>query len=823
MIRIESVHIEEFRGIRNLQLDLNCENFGLYGPNGSGKSSIIDAIEFCLTGEITRFSAPGQGNIKIKDHGPHVDSQKTPQKAKVTVTVYLPSINKTATITRSIDQPKSATITPNDRAVLDIVENYKIHTDFALSRRDLAKLVIAQPGQRSSDVQTLLRLGHIEKIRKSLSSYARTCKQELEEVQRNRDRAEQELKVTLSVTKLDRKEVLYLANAQRKILGLSPITKLEAYTNFLESPNQESFKRNSLNVSKDFAISKIDGALRAITRIEDLAFINDVESAIKHLSEFEYEHRRITTANEYNFISLGRELIVKDVCPFCDNHWNVDELRAHINAKLDDAEIGSDLFSKSMKSITSIVITLKEIEKQIRNALEYAIDLEQTHSKLELEQYAHAISIACAEIVSFESDNSKIVEAISALKKAKWRDSSGTQARLVDLKKFVSGLPDDSAKTRAIGFLTELQFHYKRLLVEDENRKRLVSRSESAQSIYNHFCEATKTVLEQIYEDIAKDLTVYYKIINDDEDRFFSELIVDPAKLWFNVGFYERGSFPASAYHSEGHQDCLGLCLYLALMKHIRGDDFTFTMLDDVLMYTDSLHRRAVSKLLKTKFPKTQFIITTHDLNWFNFMKSDGLVGNALSLGDWSIADGPSIIDDRKIWVELENALANNDETRASALMRRYLQQTLMVLAEKFRAKIEFRTCVDYHFEGILEPTIASWRGILKSGIAVATSWGHKDTKARIEAVLEETNSLYVRISEILKKIGGTSYADKWNALTGKDLRELFTALKALLDHIRCDNIRCGGFPYIVPRIDVPEQIRCDCGSISINLKPKSS
>lgn len=59
----------------------------------------------------------------------------------------------------------------------------------------------------------------------------------------------------------------------------------------------------------------------------------------------------------------------------------------------------------------------------------------------------------------------------------------------------------------------------------------------------------------------------------------------------------------------------MGLCLFLALMRHLRGPAFTLAVLDDVLMSVDAGHRREVCSLLKREFPDTQFIVTTHDSN----------------------------------------------------------------------------------------------------------------------------------------------------------------------------------------------------------------
>jgi len=68
-----------------------------------------------------------------------------------------------------------------------------------------------------------------------------------------------------------------------------------------------------------------------------------------------------------------------------------------------------------------------------------------------------------------------------------------------------------------------------------------------------------------------------------DEDTFEARLTPSMGKLGFDVDFYGRGHFPPGAYHSEGHQDGMGLCLYLALMRHLLGDGFSLAVLDDVL------------------------------------------------------------------------------------------------------------------------------------------------------------------------------------------------------------------------------------------------
>src|SRR5215470_18797242 len=121
MIKLETAHIEEVRGIRKLDIDFRKGTFAVSGPNGSGKSGVIDAIEFGLTGQISRLTGRGTKGLSVSEHGPHVDKTKFPDAAFVELKVFLPTLNKSATITRKVSAPKKPKIFPADDDVKTVL------------------------------------------------------------------------------------------------------------------------------------------------------------------------------------------------------------------------------------------------------------------------------------------------------------------------------------------------------------------------------------------------------------------------------------------------------------------------------------------------------------------------------------------------------------------------------------------------------------------------------------------------------------------------------------------------------------------------------
>ena len=117
MIKLESAHIEEVRGIRKLDLDFMRETFAISGPNGSGKSGVIDAIEFGLTGQIGRLTGRGTKGLSVSQHGPHIDTTQSPDAAFVQLQVFLTGLGKSATITRMVKSPNKPKIEPADENI----------------------------------------------------------------------------------------------------------------------------------------------------------------------------------------------------------------------------------------------------------------------------------------------------------------------------------------------------------------------------------------------------------------------------------------------------------------------------------------------------------------------------------------------------------------------------------------------------------------------------------------------------------------------------------------------------------------------------------
>lgn len=819
MIRIKMIKIEEFRGIRELSLDLQEESYGICGPNGTGKSGVVDAIEFCLTGNITRLSGQGAGELSVKGHAPHVDQRNSPDKAKVTITALIPSLGKDVTIERTVKNPRAVKISPRGPDIEAVVEDLRMHPEFALSRREIAKYIVTPPSRRSDDVQNLLRLDQIGGLRSSFVKYANKCRSDARDAEQVRKQADSDLKNALGLAALDPIKLLEKANDQRKVLGLAEITELKPTTNFEEGLAKDDDKTTKPGIAKDIAVADLNAILQAIADGEPEAQRKARLNAQESLGKLKEDEEALLLARQHGLISAGLELVDGDACPLCDVPWVAEDLRSHLKKKLLSAEAMGDLIESLVGDLETIKSGIVERISAIKNAAAYAGKLEPKIDHAELDTEVSRLKAMIQKLTASKDDPGKPEEALSVVTGKWWAPAVEVVSQIEEVQEGVGGLPDISARDKAVAFLAVLQVRRDLFLRASEQARSSVERNKVAQKIHEHYNKVSNSVLESIYDAVAKEFTEFYKAINDDENKFVGELKAEPAKLSFNVDFYGRGTFPPGAYHSEGHQDGMGLCLYLALMKHTLSDKFTFAVLDDVLMSVDTGHRREVCRLLKTKFPDTQFILTTHDRVWLQYMKTEGLVKRGQFFGGWNVDTGPRIWDDTDIWTEIDAALAIDDVPRAAGLLRRYLEYIGTVLADNLRAKTEYKGDANYDLGDLLPAVTSRWRDRLKQGVKSARHWGHDAEKAELEGMLADAKDLINRANAEQWAINKSVHFNEWENFTKAEFKEVAHAFKALLNHIRCSNPNCGGYPYLMPRKGSSELLRCSCLSVNINLK----
>jgi len=433
MIRVKTLHIEDFRGIRKLNLNLAGNNFGICGPNGTGKSGVVDAIEFCLTGDVTRLSGQGTASLSVKNHAPHVDQRTHPEKANVTITGDIPSLTKSFTIHRSVKNPKMVKITPPDAAIEGIITELEMHPEFALSRREIVKYIITPPGQRSIDVQTLLRLDHIERTRKTFTTFNNKCKNELDEAERNRIKAEVDLKASLKIDKLDGSLVLEKINENRKILGLPVLTELTKDTSFktgIAAP-QDADKKPSL--SKVVAQADLSALQRTLQSGEPATLIDNRQAVKTALEKLQDDEQALTLAHRHGFIKTGLDLVTEDACPLCDTPWKADDLREYLRKKILSAEETEKLLGQLQTNINTILEALSERIQVIVRVIQYSESLKPPVQHIEIDTYLNNLREVVTALKDFLEDHSRVGPAITAVDKSWWSPATPQQVQINEL------------------------------------------------------------------------------------------------------------------------------------------------------------------------------------------------------------------------------------------------------------------------------------------------------------------------------------------------------------------------------------------------------
>ena len=347
MIKLESAHIEEVRGIRKLDIDFSKQTFAISGPNGSGKSGVIDAIEFGLTGEIGRLAGRGTKGLSVAEHGPHVDKTKFPDAAFVELKVFIPSLGKSATITRKISAPRKPKIVPADPDVKAALEEIADHPEITLSRREILRFILVEPAKRSDEIQAILKLEEIGQTRAALN----TAQNKLQTAAKSADvcrfgQAGRCCSATSRSRPFRQRTLLAAVNARRKALSLPEIEKLTADTKVdagVEAGTGPAFNKQS--VLRDLkALSDLIPTLPDVGKAEAAAILSNIAA-------LEADPALLAALQRRSFIEKGLELIDGPDCPLCDHPWgNEDHLRKHLQAKLAKSEQSRKLQDALLKN-----------------------------------------------------------------------------------------------------------------------------------------------------------------------------------------------------------------------------------------------------------------------------------------------------------------------------------------------------------------------------------------------------------------------------------------------------------------------------------------
>jgi len=233
-----------------------------------------------------------------------------------------------------VKEPGSPRVTPSDAAVLAVLGQVESHPEIVLSRRELIRYVLATPGKRAEEVQALLHLDQVEQVRIGLKKIANTCEKQLSALNAPASETRANLLRALGITELTKDRALAATNAQRAILGLPALIELTDATSLkdgLATPGPAQPQQ----IPKTQALADIRAAREVLAEISGVTTTARVAEVQAELGDLAADPALAAGVAQENFYSTGMGLIANDACPFCDDAWDLDELRMHVQVKIE--------------------------------------------------------------------------------------------------------------------------------------------------------------------------------------------------------------------------------------------------------------------------------------------------------------------------------------------------------------------------------------------------------------------------------------------------------------------------------------------------------
>ena len=814
-MKLIELQIQNIRGIRDLTLKPNEKNLVIWGPNGSGKSGVVDAIDFLFTGQIARLMGSGTSGITLAKHGPHIDQNL--ETAKVRAIISILGHDKQIEISRFFNNPGVLHCKEEEKDTLESILRFTERGQYVLTRRDILKYITSEPSSRAKQIQSILNLTHIEDIRKAIVKVRNECRNDARAAKRSLDANKGAINSTIQETNYKIEKVIQFINNARSILGGTLIDniKFENVKSGIVPPT--SHEKTVLNMSlfeKD-----LDNLKNPLNQqfSEDEQHLRELIVNINNNSIFAKELAR------HKLTKQGIDLLDEsDICPLCDFQWPSGELLTKLVQRIETAETAEKYHQEIFRLTENLAIAANKVIASIHNILKV---IEKENKSLK-----DAVLVLQDWLKTLNGFISAINEPIQNYLPFQ---SSATIQEVFDPKPFMNVVesihsvislknPSTSNEQIAWDALTRIEENLKALALSEIRYSTDSKAQKRAEILSESFESARDKVLSTLYNDIQDRLIDLYAALHkEDEQNFNANLEPDGAGLVLEVDFHGRGMHPPHALHSEGHQDSMGLCLYMALTEKLTTGLIDLVVLDDVVMSVDAGHRKALCKLLAQKFPGKQFLITTHDKTWCTQLRTEGIVNSkgVVEFYNWQVDTGPQVNYEVDMWDRIDQALNKEDVPSAAQLLRRGSEQFFSTVCDQLKAPVTYKLSGRWELGDYLPAADSRLKKLLKDAKTAATTWGLYENVEKLAELETTVKQIYSRTNIEQWGINVSVHYNTWSVLSKEDFKPIVQAFKDYYHLFICS--KCNSTVYVsVTGLDLSE-LRCNCGSYNWNLKKK--
>lgn len=818
-MRILELEIQNVRGVRQLVLKPNGHNFAVTGPNGSGKSAVVDAIDFLLTGKIQRLTGKGTGGLSLKQHGPHIDT--LPSDARVRAVIQISAHKEPMEISRSMSSSDVLVIPKGTEEILQPVLELAARGQHVLSRREILKYITAEAKTRAEEIQSLLNLSEIEGTRNTLVKTQNSLKAEAKTAKSLLDDAKTQLTTAAGLTLFSEEHVLKVVNDNRALLGAQPVKKLEDIkSDLVVPPAPQATKINTALAESDVC------QLRQTLEDQETqpTYIQFAEEMSKLITDIQGDSMIKLHISRLRLLELGISNIDETgACPLCDKPWPTGELKAYLDEKLKAAKAAAKTVDRINELAASLTQSIVSATTTTGKLIETCRLVDETELGDELAKWKNqAESLRKCLLDPLSETN------IKTLLGAKWEqlglDETVITRLAAMITKLKGSIPKPDPKQTAWDILTRIDERLRSWNDALNSEHRAAQSYGRAVDLLQAFEESRDEVLSELFGTIkGRFVDLYRALHKDDEEAFDATLQLEGAGLDLQVDFHGKGHHPPHALHSEGHQDSMGLCLYLALAEHLNSDIISLVVLDDVVMSVDSGHRRELCRILKDQFPSKQFVITTHERAWARQLQTDGTIGgkDVYTFYNWTVEGGPRVNSNGDAWALVGEKLKNDDVPGAAHALRYGLEEFFQHVSSSLRAPVRYNWQERWELGDFMDASLGQFSTYFKKAKAAAQSWGDKETVSAIEE-MESVFAQAVSNAQVEQwGINPNVHYNKWASFSKQDFEPIPEAMEELCAQFKCQ--QCGG---ILEAQGVGKEIttvRCPCGKLSLNLTRKKN